>query len=263
MKKLAITLSLIIFSVSISACSSNNDTSQTIPSTVQTEQTTAELTTAVVTTEKPTEDPDLIEIPDVVGLHGSDATEKLKSAGLEVETVLSPSETVQADYVISQSPEAGKKVKKNETVTVYLSKTKHSQSSVTSDAIDDDELKKLLLDNRWTLFYVISDEGKTIDPYTAYGSILRQTGSELSFNSDGTFKCSLGFSGCEGTYYIENGVINVEYEESADGSTISSGQTGQITYAVRENPYSQKSEETLIFDFGNIGVNYYNINENL
>lgn len=129
MKKLVILLSLVIFSTSISACSSDN-VSQTEPSASQVSETTV----GTNANEPTTEEVNLVDVPEVVGLSLNDATEKLTDAGLKVDLILASSETVQADYVISQSPVAGGKAKENDSVTIYVSKSGSSQNSQSSQS---------------------------------------------------------------------------------------------------------------------------------
>ena len=69
--------------------------------------------------------------------------------------------------------------------------------------------------SRWQLSTVEHD-GEVSDPMY-YGSVIRQTGAYLQFNTDGTFNCVLGMVGCEGTYTLSNGEITVNITTTYDG----------------------------------------------
>lgn len=98
----------------------------TEPTTVKESETT------VPTTAAPTTEPTTVRevtVPDVVGLRSSDATKKLRDSGLEIDIILVPDKIVQSDYVVSQSPVAGRTANENDTITVYVSKGSGSNSS--------------------------------------------------------------------------------------------------------------------------------------
>lgn len=62
-----------------------------------------------------------VVVPDIAGLSVDDAKKKLSEAGLKYDLIYNQSQSVQKDYVISQSPISGRNVNENETVTVYVS----------------------------------------------------------------------------------------------------------------------------------------------
>ncbi len=62
-----------------------------------------------------------ISVPDVVGLRSDEAKARLAKAGLNVSEIQAESSSVEADYVISQSPVGDKKAKSEDTVTIYVS----------------------------------------------------------------------------------------------------------------------------------------------
>lgn len=66
---------------------------------------------------------ELIKVPDLLGLKSDDAIKKLENLGLKYNMLLEDSDTVDIDYVISQSPVSGKEVQSDETITVYVSKS--------------------------------------------------------------------------------------------------------------------------------------------
>lgn len=96
--------------------------------------TTTEMTSASETdvpttaTEEPTT-LKLITVPDLIGLKSDDAIKKLDNAGLKYNMLLEESDTVDIDYVISQSPVSGNDVKSDEIITVYVSKSKIDKKS--------------------------------------------------------------------------------------------------------------------------------------
>lgn len=85
-----------------------------------TTETTAEVTTttdnatksSAATTEPFTLTSPQIVVPDLSGLHIDDAKEKLDNVGLKCEIIYTQNQSVQIDYVISQSPISGRNAKK-------------------------------------------------------------------------------------------------------------------------------------------------------
>lgn len=75
-------------------------------------------------------------VPDVVGLRYTEATEKLAEGGLLVNIIQADSDSVAVDYVISQSPTAGKKVPREDIITVYVSSKKED---IEASSPDDNE----------------------------------------------------------------------------------------------------------------------------
>lgn len=51
--------------------------------------------------------------------------------------------------------------------------------------------------------------GKEINVQDYYGSVVKETGTYIQFNKDGTFKCVMGFEGCEGTYKVSGNDVTV------------------------------------------------------
>ncbi|MBX6385090.1 MAG: Stk1 family PASTA domain-containing Ser/Thr kinase [Microbispora sp.] len=64
---------------------------------------------------------EMTEVPSVVGLTLSDATQTLKGAGFKVKTVMQPSDVVAKGNVIDQSPQAGTKLNPGTTITLTVS----------------------------------------------------------------------------------------------------------------------------------------------
>lgn len=63
-----------------------------------------------------------VNVPNVVGMSQAQAEETLKAENLRVEIAETFDETVAAGRVASQTPEAGKNVKENRLITIYISK---------------------------------------------------------------------------------------------------------------------------------------------
>lgn len=91
-----------------------------------TEPETAAVTTQEPSTEEVTEleyyTVERIEIPDVTGLAAKDAYDKLNAAGVRYTVVREYSETVKAEYILSQEPGAGEEIKADDIVTLHISK---------------------------------------------------------------------------------------------------------------------------------------------
>ncbi len=64
--------------------------------------------------------PELVTVPEVVGLTQSAATQQLESAGFQVEVEEDPSSAEEAGTVLSQQPEGGGKAPKGGTVTIRV-----------------------------------------------------------------------------------------------------------------------------------------------
>ena len=97
-------------------------------------------TTAAAATEAPTSasdgktettaDSDKVRMIDVTGKKLSDATGELEELGFKVETKYQESEEIAEDYVISQSIEADREIKKGSTILLYVAKEPQKQASV-------------------------------------------------------------------------------------------------------------------------------------
>jgi eukaryotic-like serine/threonine-protein kinase len=65
--------------------------------------------------------PEVVELPDVSRRRAQDAQSALEAAGFVVTQQLQPSQSVQEGFVISQSPQAGARLSKGETITLLVS----------------------------------------------------------------------------------------------------------------------------------------------
>lgn len=77
--------------------------------------------------------------------------------------------------------------------------------------------KNELTDYQWVLTKVYQD-GEEVSPAAYYGSVIRQTGAYLAFSGDGTFTCSLGVKGCQGSYFVDTGVVTLHITVLYDGT---------------------------------------------
>lgn len=115
---------------------SKDDVSSEQTEDAEQETTRSVLETTIPATTVPATEEKTAVVPDVVGLMTMDATDKLRDAGFEYEIILTSSDSVQADYVISQFPIAGKKVDEDEQVTIYVSDTDNAYEKLYCRASD-------------------------------------------------------------------------------------------------------------------------------
>ena len=102
------------------------------------------------------------------------------------------------------------------------------------DTLADDDLSALTA-SRWQLSTVEHD-GEVSNPMY-YGSVIRQTGAYLQFNTDGTFNCVLGMVGCEGTYSLTDGDLTVNITTVYDGKT----EKGSAADEVQTLPWNKEA----------------------
>ena len=88
--------------------------------------------------------------------------------------------------------------------------------TITSTDSDADADKAELVSSKWVLSEVYVNGEKYRGNY--YGSIIKQTGAYLEFHEDDTFKCILGFPGCEGTYTVDSGIVTLHITTKYSGS---------------------------------------------
>ena len=71
------------------------------------------------------------------------------------------------------------------------------------------DYSKILTGKKWLCEKCVKN-GKTVNIQDYYGSVVKETGTYIQFNDDGTFKCVMGFEGCEGTYKVsDSGTVTV------------------------------------------------------
>lgn len=108
---------------------SNVAIEETTTPTSSATETTAETTESVVQTKVQ------VAVPDLAGLSVDDAKDKLEDVGLKYDIIYTESQSVQEDYVISQSPISGRNADKDETVTLYVSEGHTENTTAVSDDV--------------------------------------------------------------------------------------------------------------------------------
>lgn len=114
-----------------------------------------------------------IEVPDVTGLTETQAEKRIKDKGFEAVRDYAYSDTVPEGQVVSQSPEEGKKAKKGDKITYYLSRGVETVKVPDVTNMKEDEAKKELESFGFTVPEVTSEYHNTIPE----GYVIRQTNS--------------------------------------------------------------------------------------
>ena len=102
-----------------------------------------------------------------------------------------------------------------------------------------------LTDHQWNLSAVYRD-GEQQNIGVLYGSVIRQTGAYITFDSDNTFNCVLGLVGCTGTYSTSDSGTTLHITTRYDG-TSENGEPCDENTAVTIDPETQ----VLSFTFNN------------
>lgn len=200
---------------------SKADTAQTEAS--QTVSPTANNITEVT---QPTTQPDnKVRVPDVKGEKYDLAMEHISAVGLTPELVLVEDNSVQADYVISQSPSADSYAEKGTKVTINVAKasapTQTTQKPTEAPAPVDSG----------NTYYVIASEYATLrDAATRTGRELAKVGRGEKVNyisSDGEFYY-VSFNGTKG--YILSEFLSKNKDEINSGSGNASLKEGDYLY---------------------------------
>lgn len=146
---IAVTVIVIATVAVILFVSSNNKTEvKTVSSLQNTTYDTASSETdflAESTIQKTTES--IINVPNVIGMKISDACQKVNDKGIDYSISYSYSDTVEKDFVISQSPYADSKINSNEKVILYVSKGTDINFSTSSNAVSNSNTSEYILIN--------------------------------------------------------------------------------------------------------------------
>ncbi len=102
-----------------------------------------------------------------------------------------------------------------------------------------------LTDHQWNLSAVYRD-GEQQNIGVLYGSVIRQTGAYITFDSDNTFNCVLGLVGCTGTYSTSDSGTTLHITTRYDG-TSENGESCDENTAVTIDPETH----VLSFTFNN------------
>ena len=134
--------------------------------------------------------------------------------------------------------------------------TEESETTSNVSLIDnsDNEIVSALTSNRWKLQKVYKDGELYKGNY--YGSAISQFGAYMDFFSDGTFKCVLGFSGCKGSYSVNNGevILNlVEKTEQTDDRPTATNETKTLQLDM--------NNRIILFDFSDVINEFHPLQE--
>ena len=141
------------------------------------------------------------------------------------------SETIVSETTNSNSMTTVPKIETSKAIeeptTVQATEPQTTEPEIPEQIADEsEELKEELTSAKWLISKVYED-GVEKNVQIHYGSIIIQTGAYLEFYNDNTFKCVLGFVGCEGTYTIDNGDVTVHITGKYDGTSVDSEDTDE------------------------------------
>ena len=120
-----------------------------------------------------------------------------------------------------------------------------AQNTAAEHPTDSDPSPIALSGTRWNLSMVYAD-GEEQRPSVRYGSVIRQTGAYITFDSDNTFNCVLGLVGCTGTYSTSDSGTTLHITTRYDG-TSENGEPCDENTAVTIDPETH----VLSFTFNN------------
>ncbi len=137
-----------------------------------------------------------VEVPSVTGLTEDQAEKKIKDQGFEAVRDYAYSDTVPEGQVVSQSPEAGKKAKKGDKITYYLSRGVEMVKVPDVTNKSEEDAKKELENAGFTVPEVTSEHNDTIPE----GYVIRQTNAG-EYKAKGTSIFLVISLGKQKTYY--------------------------------------------------------------
>lgn len=124
-----------------------------------------------------------IEVPSVVGLDKDAATDKLKSAGFNnVKTEYEYSSDVPAGDVIRQTPEGNAKAKKDDAITIYISRGQEQVKMISVLGMTEQQARDALAGIDVSVSSVSSDYSNDVPE----GCVMSQSISEGTFVNPGT-----------------------------------------------------------------------------
>lgn len=130
------------------------------------------------------------------------------------DTKSSKSSSSKASVTSSSETSATKETETKETKPTEATKetekeTTANQTESTSAAKTADDYKKILTRKKWHCVKCFKD-GERVSIQVLYGTVIKDTGTYIEFRKDNTFKCVMGFEGCDGTYRVyDNGKLEV------------------------------------------------------
>lgn len=137
-----------------------------------------------------------VEVPSVTGLTEDQAEKKIKDKGFEAVRDYAYSDTVPEGQVVSQSPEAGKKAKKGDKITYYLSRGVETVRVPDVTNKPEADARKELEDKGFVVSSVTSDYDDTV----AEGNVIRQSNAG-EYKAKGTAISLVVSLGKRKTYY--------------------------------------------------------------
>ncbi len=159
-----------------------------------------------------------IDVPSVVGLDKDAAESAIRAAGFKVKTEYEYNGDVPAGDVISQTPDGTSKAKKDDTVTIIVSRGPQQQKMISVLGLSEQAARDALAGINVTVSSVNSDYSDTVPE----GNVISQSISEGTFVNPGTtvtLTISLGKK--VETYSLNNYTIEKlsEIPENATGIT--------------------------------------------
>ncbi len=162
-----------------------------------------------------------IDVPSVVGLDKDAATEKLKEAGFKVSTEFEYSDEVAEEKVISQTPDGKSKAKKNDTVTIVISRGTEPPKKVTMISVykmSEQEARNVLANIGITVSSVNSAYSNDVPE----GCVIRQSigeGESVDEGTGVTLTISLGKEVVDKYYSLVNYTIDSSKLNMPAGAT--------------------------------------------
>lgn len=152
-----------------------------------------------------------IEVPSVVGLDKDAATDKLKSAGFNnVKTEYEYSSDVPAGDVIRQTPEGNAKAKKDDAITIYISRGTEQVKMINVLGMTEQQARDALAGINVSVSSVSTQNSDTVPE----GNVISQSISEGTFVNPGT-AVTLVISGGSGKIDVPN-VVGLDKDAATD-----------------------------------------------
>ena len=195
-----------------------NETTSTTMAEETSQPTDYSANTISVVTQPTTVPDNKVKVPNVTGIKFEDAVKYLEAAGLEYEFELVADDKVQANYVISQSPEADSSVEKGSKVMIKVSKPSEPTTQSATDS--------------GNTYYVIASEYVTLrDAASRSGREITKVnrGEKVTYiSSDGEFYY-VSYNGNKG--YILAEFLSKNKDDINSGSGNASLKNGDICIA--------------------------------
>lgn len=122
-----------------------------------------------------------IDVTSVVGLDKESATEKLNANGFKVNPEYEYNNDVAAGIVIRQTPEGGSKAKKNDTITIYISRGQEQVKMISVLGMTEQQAREALKAIDIEVYDVSEDYSDKEE-----GTVIEQSISEGTFVNPGT-----------------------------------------------------------------------------